>query len=61
MKYAKMRKTFKEKNGMTFLKKGIADCKIVIPRTAHTVEKTAAEELAKYIEKFFTNLYYIIN
>ncbi len=34
-----------------FLKKGVNDCKIVIPDNAHIVEKTAAEELAKYIEK----------
>ncbi len=36
---------------MFFLKKGIADCKIVIPENAHIVEKTAAEELVNYIEK----------
>jgi len=34
-----------------FLAKGVNDCKIVIPKNAHVVEKTAAEELAKYIEK----------
>ena len=33
-----------------FLRKGINDCKIVIPRNADIVEKTAAEELSKYIE-----------
>ena len=36
---------------MIFLKKGVADCKIVIPEKAHIVEKTAAEELKNYIEK----------
>ena len=46
-----MRKNFKEKSEMVFLRKGIADCKIVIPNEAHIVEKTAAEELSKYIEK----------
>ena len=35
----------------TFLKKGVCDCKIVLPVNAHIVEKTAAEELCKYIEK----------
>ena len=34
-----------------FLKRGVCDCKIVLPKNAHTVEKTAAEELSKYIEK----------
>ncbi len=34
-----------------FLKKGVCDCKIVVPCNAHIVEKTAAEELSKYIEK----------
>ena len=36
---------------MLFLRKSIADCKIVIPENAHIVEKTAADELLKYIEK----------
>ena len=36
---------------MIFLKKGINDCKIVIPENAHIVEKTASEELLNYIEK----------
>jgi len=34
-----------------FLEKGVNDCKIVIPKNAHTVEKTAAEDLVNYIEK----------
>ena len=34
-----------------FLVKGVCDCKIVLPKDAHIVEKTAAEELSKYIEK----------
>ncbi len=33
------------------LKRGVNDCKIVIPENAHVVEKTAAEELCNYIEK----------
>ena len=36
---------------MIFLKKGVSDCKIVIPENAHVVEKTASEELQNYIEK----------
>ena len=36
---------------ISFLKKCIDDCKIVIPNEAHAVEKTAAEELCNYIEK----------
>lgn len=36
---------------MIFLAKGVNDCKIVIPRNAHAVEKTAAAELQNYIEK----------
>ena len=36
---------------MIFLKKGVNDCKIVIPNDAHVVEKTAADELVNYIEK----------
>ena len=34
-----------------FLRKGVCDCKIVIPKDADIVEKTAAEELSDYIEK----------
>ncbi|MBR3848707.1 MAG: DUF4838 domain-containing protein [Oscillospiraceae bacterium] len=33
-----------------FLEKGVQSCRIVIPRNADIVEKTAAEELSKYIE-----------
>ena len=36
---------------MFFLKKGVNDCKIVVPNDAHVVEKTASEELQNYIEK----------
>jgi len=36
---------------MIFLKRGVNDCKIVIPNDAHVVEKTASEELVNYIEK----------
>ena len=36
---------------MIFLKKGVADAKIVIPDDAHIIEKTASEELVNYIEK----------
>ena len=36
---------------MIFLKRGVNDCKIVIPENSHVVEKTAAEELVNYIEK----------
>ncbi len=35
----------------TFLKKGVCDCKIVVPENTSIVEKTAAEELCIYIEK----------
>ena len=34
-----------------FLRRGVNDCKIVIPENAHIVEETAAEELVNYIEK----------
>jgi len=34
-----------------FIRRGVNDCKIVIPENAHIVEKTAAEELVSYIEK----------
>ncbi|MBR3848074.1 MAG: DUF4838 domain-containing protein [Oscillospiraceae bacterium] len=34
-----------------FIRRGVNDCKIVIPENAHIVEETAAEELVNYIEK----------
>ena len=34
-----------------FIRRGVNDCKIVIPKNAHIVEETAAEELVSYIEK----------
>ena len=34
-----------------FLKRGVGDCKIVIPENAHIVEISASEELVNYIEK----------
>lgn len=44
-----------------FLKKGVADCKIVIPDDAHIVEKTASEELVNYIEKALSVKLPIVN
>ena len=34
-----------------FVKRGVSDCKIVIPENAHVIEQTAAEELVNYFEK----------